>query len=53
MSDIQAVHVDHPAAKPLVRAALEQPDDEVVHEDLEDVDLLWYATQELEGLDLR
>lgn len=47
---VQAVHVDDAGAAPLVRAALVDPDDEMVQADLEDRDLLWYATQELETL---
>jgi hypothetical protein len=47
---VQAVHVDDLSAVPLVRAALVTPDDEMVQGDLDDVDLLWYATQELADL---
>ena len=47
---VHAVHVDDESSVPLVRAALVDPDDEMVQGDLEDVDLLWYATQEIDQL---
>jgi hypothetical protein len=47
---VTAVHVDDLGAVPLVRAALVDPEDEMVQGDLEDVDLLWYATQEIDQL---
>lgn len=47
---VQAVHVDDVAAVPQVRAALIDPDDEDVAGDLEDQELLWYATQEIDQL---
>jgi hypothetical protein len=50
ISAIRAIHVDDLATVPLVRAALIEPDDEMVQGDLEDADLLWYATQELDEL---
>jgi glycine/D-amino acid oxidase-like deaminating enzyme len=50
LSAVQAVHVDDATAVPLVRAALVDPDDQTVQADLEDRDLLWYATQELDTL---
>jgi hypothetical protein len=50
LSAIQAVHIDDASTTPLVRAALIEPDDEQVQADLEDVDLLWYATQEIGDL---
>lgn len=50
LSAVQAVHVDGEQAVPLVRAALVEPEDEMVQGDLEDADLLWYATQELDQL---
>jgi hypothetical protein len=50
LSAVQAVHVDGEDAVPLVRAALVEPEDEMAQGDLEDADLLWYATQELDQL---
>jgi hypothetical protein len=50
LSAVRAVHVDDLAAVPLVRAVLVDPDDEMAEGDLEDADLLWYATQEIEQL---
>lgn len=47
---ISAVHVDDEASVPLVRAALIDPDDEMAQGDLEDADLLWFATQEIDQL---
>jgi uncharacterized protein DUF6912 len=47
---VTAVHVDDVDTVPLVRAALVDPDDETVQDDLESVDLLWYATQEIDQL---
>lgn len=47
---VEAVHVDDPGTSPLVTAALEHPDDESAQSALEDVDLLWFATQEVEDL---
>jgi hypothetical protein len=47
---VSAVHVDDEASVPLVRAALVDPDDELVQGDLDDVDLLWYASQEIDQL---
>jgi hypothetical protein len=47
---VSAVHVDDEASVPLVRAALVDPDDEMVQGDLDDVDLLWYASQEIDQL---
>ena len=47
---LQAVHVDDSATSPLVTEALEHPDDESAQSALEDVDLLWFATQEVEDL---
>jgi hypothetical protein len=47
---VSAVHVDDEASVPLVRAALVDPEDEMVQGDLDDVDLLWYATQEIDQL---
>lgn len=47
---VSAVHVDDEASVPLVRAALIEPDDEMVAGDLEDAELLWYATQEIDQL---
>ena len=45
-----AVHVDDADSVPLVRAVLINPDDEMADGDLEDADLLWFATQELDQL---
>lgn len=50
MRSISAVHVDDAASVPLVRAVLVDPDDEMAQGDLEDADLLWYATQEIDQL---
>jgi hypothetical protein len=47
---IQAIHIDDLAVVPLVRAALIDPGDEMVQGDLDDADLLWFATQELDDL---
>jgi hypothetical protein len=47
---VSAVHVDDESSVPLVRAALVDPDDDMVQGDLDDVDLLWYATQEIDQL---
>jgi len=47
---VQAVHVDDPAASPVVTAALGRPDDASAQSSLEDLDLLWFATQEVEDL---
>ncbi|HSP36849.1 MAG TPA: hypothetical protein VLR26_03765 [Frankiaceae bacterium] len=47
---VTAVHVDDVSTVPLVRAALVDPEDETVQDDLEGVDLLWYATQEIDQL---
>jgi len=47
---IGAVHVDDAASVPLVRAVLVDPDDEMAQGDLEDAELLWYATQEIDQL---
>ena len=47
---IDAVHVDDADSVPLVRAVLINPDDEMADGDLEDADLLWFATQELDQL---
>jgi hypothetical protein len=44
------VHVDDEASVPLVRAALIDPDDDMAQGDLEDAELLWYATQEIDQL---
>jgi hypothetical protein len=50
LRDVAAVHVDDESTVPLVRAALVDPDDEMAAGDLEDAELLWYATQELDEL---
>ncbi len=50
LSAVQAVHVDGEDAVPLVRAVLVDPADEMAQGDLEDADLLWYATQEIDQL---
>jgi hypothetical protein len=47
---ISAVHVDDVEAVPLVRAVLVDPGDEMALGNLEDLDLLWYATQEIDQL---
>lgn len=50
LRSVQAVHVDDESAVPQVRAALIDPDDEDAAGDLEDHELLWYATQEIDQL---
>lgn len=50
LRDVAAVHVDDEQSVPLVRAVLVEPDDEMAQGDLEDAELLWYATQEVADL---
>lgn len=49
-SRVAAVHVDDEAAVPAVQAAAADPGDEFAAEEAADHELLWYATQEIEGL---
>jgi len=52
---VAAVHVDDESAEGAVRAAALEPSDEFAAEEAADHELLWYATQEVDGLlrDLR
>jgi hypothetical protein len=50
LRDIAAAHIDGDDAVADVTAAAAAPDDELAAEEAADHELLWYATQELEGL---
>jgi hypothetical protein len=50
LSRVAAVHVDDAAAMAAVREAAADPADEFAAEEAADHELLWYATQEVDGL---
>src|SRR5205807_401644 len=50
LADLASVHVDDVEAEPAVRAAGADPESEPLLQALEEHDLLWWATQELDAL---
>jgi hypothetical protein len=50
LREIAAAHIDGDVAMADIKAAAAAPDDEFAAEEAADHELLWYATQELDGL---
>jgi hypothetical protein len=50
LSRVAAVHIDDAAAADAVAAAALDPDDDLAGEEAADIELLWYATQEIDDL---
>jgi hypothetical protein len=50
LRDVAAAHIDGDDAVADITAAAAAPDDELAGEEAADHELLWYATQEIEGL---